>query len=97
MAACSARIDGVRRRVPSAALGRGLPAPEAALLRGMVLGEDAALPADDRATTSGRPGSAHLVAASGQNVALLAALALALARSLGVGLRSRGSLGAARR
>jgi hypothetical protein len=36
-------LDGVRRRAQRA-LDQGLPAPQAGLLRGMVLGDDSALP-----------------------------------------------------
>jgi competence protein ComEC len=80
-------VDGVRARA-QAALRTGLPPPEGALLRGMALGDDAALPdavRDDFRTS----GLSHLVAASGQNVMLLAALVLALAAGLGLGLRAR--------
>jgi competence protein ComEC len=80
-------LDGVRERA-QAALDRGLPPPQAALLRGMVLGQDEALPErmrDDFQTA----GLAHLVAASGQNVMLLCALVFGLSAVLGVGLRAR--------
>ncbi|WP_445149971.1 ComEC/Rec2 family competence protein [Baekduia sp. Peel2402] len=81
-------VDGIRRRA-EAALARGhLPATEAALLRGMVLGDDAALPADV-ADTFTAVGLSHLTAASGQNVALLAALVLALGIATGAGVRAR--------
>jgi competence protein ComEC len=80
-------VDRVRTRAERA-LTRGVPARDAALVRGMVLGEDDALPArmrdDFRAA-----GLAHLVAASGQNVMLLAALALAASVLLGVGHQAR--------
>lgn len=75
-------VDGVRRR-SQWALTRGLPPSVAALARGMVLGEDEALApatqADFRAS-----GLAHLVAASGANVALLGAMVLALGAALGL-------------
>jgi competence protein ComEC len=75
-------IDGVRRRAERA-LDAGLPAELAGLARGMVLGEDdrlsAAMTADFRAS-----GLAHLVAASGANVALLAALVLLVGAALGL-------------
>jgi competence protein ComEC len=80
-------IDSARRRAEGA-LTRDLPAREGALLRGMVLGQDQALPAavrdDFRAS-----GLGHIVAASGQNVALLAALALPVLALAGLPLRAR--------
>ena len=77
-----------RGRRPS--LRTGVPAPQGALLRGMALGDDAALP--DRTRDEFRAsGLSHLVAASGQNVMLLAALVLAVAAVLGAGPAARGS------
>ena len=75
-------------RRAQAALRTGVPPPEAALLRGMALGDDAALPERTRDEFRAS-GLSHLVAASGQNVMLLAALVLAVAAVLGLGLRSR--------
>ncbi len=71
-----------------AALGRGMPDREAALARGFVLGEDESV---DAATTEDfrRAGLAHLLAVSGQNVALLALLAMPLLGVLGMPLRTR--------
>jgi competence protein ComEC len=66
----------------------GLPPPQAALARGMVLGQDDALDADTRDAFRAS-GLAHLLAASGQNVALLALLAVAVLGLAGVGLRGR--------
>jgi competence protein ComEC len=80
-------VDGVRARA-QAALRTGVPADQAALLRGMALGDDAALAARTRDEFRAS-GLSHLVAASGQNVMLLAALVLAVAAVLGLGLRSR--------
>jgi competence protein ComEC len=80
-------LDAVRARTERA-LTTGVPPPQAALARGMVLGQDAALPEplrDDFRTT----GLAHLVAASGANVLLLATLVLALATFAGLGLTAR--------
>jgi competence protein ComEC len=80
-------LDGVRRRAQDA-LAHSVPAPEAALLRGMVLGQDEALTQrmrDDFQAT----GLAHLVAASGQNVMLLCALVFGASALLGIGLRWR--------
>lgn len=80
-------VDTVRRRAERALAGR-LPPAEAALLRGMVLGDDAELPGDV-ADAFTAVGLSHLTAASGQNVALLAALVLALSVVLGLGVRAR--------
>ena len=80
-------VDAVRRRAENA-LTAGVPAPEASLLRGMALGQDDAL--GGRAREDFRAaGLAHLVAASGANVMLLAALALGLAAIAGVPWRAR--------
>ena len=66
-----------------AAVAAGMAPEEAALLLGMVLGQDERIPAavreDFRAS-----GLAHLLAVSGQNVMLLAALALPLLMLAGV-------------
>ena len=80
-------VDGVRRRAERA-LDRGLPPGAAALFRGMVLGQDSALdePTRDAFRASGL---SHLVAASGTNVVLLAALAMGLGTALGLGLSAR--------
>jgi competence protein ComEC len=80
-------VDIVRGRA-EAALATGLPPAQAALLRGMALGEDEAL---DRSTRDDfrASGLSHLLAASGENVALLAALALPLLAWVGLGLRGR--------
>jgi competence protein ComEC len=86
-------VDGIRTRAERA-LSSGLPAPQAALLRGMTLGQDEAL--DERTREEFRISSlAHVLAASGQNVALLLALALPLLAWAGLGLRGRllGALG----
>jgi len=70
------------------ALGRGMPAREAQLARGFVLGEDDGV---DRRTVDDfrRAGLSHLLAVSGQNVALLALLAMPLLAALGIPLRAR--------
>jgi len=77
----------VRARAETA-LGRGMPPREAALARGFVLGEDDEI---DAATKEDfrRSGLAHLLAVSGQNVALLALLAMPLLAALGMPLRTR--------
>jgi competence protein ComEC len=80
-------VDRVRERLEGA-LELGLPPPQAALLRGMTLGQDEALDSvtrdDFRAS-----GLTHILAASGQNIVLLSALAVPLLSLLGLGLRSR--------
>jgi competence protein ComEC len=80
-------VDGARRRA-EAGLTRRLAAPEAALLRGMVLGQDEQL-AEDVRDDFKRSGLAHILAVSGQNVMLLAILVLAAGALTGVGLRAR--------
>jgi competence protein ComEC len=80
-------LDDARERA-ARGLGAGLRAPEAALLRGMVLGQDEAI--EDAATTDfRRSGLAHLLAVSGQNVLLLCTLVLALGAVAGLPLRAR--------
>jgi competence protein ComEC len=71
-----------------AALERGAPAREAALARGFVLGEEDGI---DAQTTEDfrRSGLSHLLAVSGQNVALLALLAMPVLAALGLPLRTR--------
>jgi competence protein ComEC len=81
-------LDAMRRRAERA-VAAGLPAPEAALARGMVLGQDEQI--DESTRQDWRDsGLAHLLAVSGQNVMLLVALVmplLALARA-GPGVRA---------
>jgi competence protein ComEC len=82
-----AHVGEVRDR-SEAALGRGVPPREAALARGFVLGEDDGI---DAATVEDfrRAGLSHLLAVSGQNVALLALLAMPLLAALGLPLHAR--------
>jgi competence protein ComEC len=80
-------LDAVRDR-SERALTAGVPAEQGALARGMVLGQDAAL-TDDVREDFRTTGLAHLVAASGANVMLLAALVLAFGAALGLGLSAR--------
>ena len=80
-------LDRVRGRAERA-LSAGLAPREAALLRGMVLGQDERLSEPVRDEFR-RSGLAHLLAASGQNIVLLAALALPILRTFGLGLRAR--------
>jgi competence protein ComEC len=69
-------------------LGRGMPEREAALARGFVLGEDEEI--DERTEEDfRRAGLSHLLAVSGQNVTLLALLAMPLLGALGIPLRER--------
>ncbi len=80
-------LDGIRHRA-EAALVRGNPDPASSLLRGFILGQD------DRIATSvreefRRSGLAHVLAVSGQNVMLLALLAVPMFSVLGMGFRSR--------
>ncbi len=65
-----------------------MPPREAQLARGFVLGEDEAI---DAATVEDfrRSGLSHLLAVSGQNVALLALLAMPVLAALGIPLRTR--------
>jgi competence protein ComEC len=80
-------IDHIRDRA-EVALGSGTPEAEAALLRGFVLGEDDRIEA---ATVDDfkRSGLAHLLAVSGENVILLALLAMPLLALLGIPVRAR--------
>jgi competence protein ComEC len=80
-------IDGMRVRAERA-LTAGRSDANGALMRGMVLGEDEAI--DDGTRDDFRDsGLAHLLAVSGQNVMLLAALALPLLALAGAGPRGR--------
>jgi competence protein ComEC len=80
-------VDSIRRRA-ELGIGAGLGADRAALARGMVLGEDGQVP-DDVRDDFRRSGLAHLLAASGQNVALLFALVLPLLMLARAGPRTR--------
>jgi competence protein ComEC len=78
-------IDRVRERAErtlSFERGRGEPAARTALLRGMVLGQDHAF-GDEQEDAYRRSGLAHLVAASGQNVALVAAMVIGIGALIG--------------
>jgi competence protein ComEC len=82
-----AHREAIRGRAEEA-LGRGMPAREAELARGFVLGEDDRI---DPGTVEHfrRAGLSHLLAVSGQNVALLSLLAMPLLAALGMPLRTR--------
>jgi competence protein ComEC len=80
--------SGEVRARAEAALGSGMPAREAELARGFVLGEEEGI--DPRTVEDfRRAGLSHLLAVSGQNVALLALLAMPLLAALGMPLRTR--------
>jgi competence protein ComEC len=82
-----ARTGAIRERA-EVGLGEGMPPREAALARGFVLGDDHGL---DPATKENfiRAGLSHLVAVSGENVTLLALLAMPILAAFGVPLRER--------
>lgn len=77
----------IRHRA-AAGLGEGMPPREAELARGFILGEDDRI---DEATKEDfrRAGLSHLLAVSGENVTLLALLAMPLLGALGIPLRER--------
>jgi competence protein ComEC len=81
------RSGEIRERA-EAGLARGMPAREAELARGFVLGEDEGI---DAKTVEDfrRSGLSHLLAVSGENVTLLALLAMPLLGALGIPLRER--------
>jgi len=81
-------LDAMRGRAEKA-VAAGLPPPEAALARGMVLGQDEAI---DEATRQDwrDSGLSHLLAVSGQNVMLLVALAMPLFALVRIGPLGRG-------
>jgi competence protein ComEC len=80
-------LDAMRRRAERAVVA-GMSEADGALLRGMVLGQDEAIDAAMRDDFRDS-GLAHLLAVSGQNVMLLAALALPALALAGLGLRGR--------
>jgi competence protein ComEC len=81
------RSAEIRERA-SDGLGRGMPAREAELARGFVIGEDEGIDATTKEDFR-RAGLSHLLAVSGQNVTLLALLAMPLMAALGIPLRER--------
>jgi competence protein ComEC len=87
VAVALANATEIRERA-SEGLGRGMPPREASLARGFVLGEDEGV---DAATEEDfrRSGLSHLLAVSGQNVTLLALLAMPLLGAFGIPLRER--------
>jgi competence protein ComEC len=87
LAVALTRSGEIRARA-EAGLGQGMPAREAALARGFVLGQDEELDAGTKEDFT-RAGLSHLLAVSGSNVTLLALLASALLGAFGVPLRER--------
>jgi competence protein ComEC len=87
VAVAVARTAEIRERA-LAGLGEGMPAREAALARGFVLGEDDDL---DQGTKEDfiHAGLSHLTAVSGENVTLLALLAMPILAAFGIPLRER--------
>lgn len=78
-----ARLITRLRRASSAALDRVLPQPEAALARGIVVGDRSAIP-DAVVDDFNRTGTSHLIAISGFNITLVAGMvAAALAWIIG--------------
>lgn len=81
-------LDAMRTRAQEG-VAAGLPPPEAALARGMVLGQDEAI--DEMTRQDWRDsGLSHLLAVSGQNVMLLVALAMPLLALVRTGPLARG-------
>jgi len=80
--------SGEIRARASDGLGQGVPAREAALARGFVLGDDEGIDARTEEDFR-RSGLSHLLAVSGQNVTLLALLAMPLLGAFGIPLRER--------
>ena len=82
-----ARSGEIRERALDG-IARGMPAREADLARGFVLGADEGIDARTEEDFR-RSGLAHLLAVSGQNVTLLALLAMPLLAAFGIPLRER--------
>ncbi len=81
------KIDRIRGKTLKS-FDTGLAAPEAALLRGMVLGQDERLGQPTREAFR-RAGLTHILAVSGHHVTLLAVFVLALGGVCGLQLRGR--------
>jgi competence protein ComEC len=81
-------LDSMRRRAERA-VEAGMSSRDGELARGMVLGQDEHIDAPTREDWRAA-GLAHLLAVSGQNVMLLAALALPFLAAAGLGPRGRG-------
>ncbi|HVX34539.1 MAG TPA: ComEC/Rec2 family competence protein [Solirubrobacterales bacterium] len=87
VAVAIARTAEIRERA-LAGLGEGMPTREAALARGFVLGEDDGLDAGTKEDFV-RAGLSHLTAVSGENVTLLALVAMPILAAFGIPLRER--------
>jgi len=87
LALALANSDQIRERA-SEGLGRGMPPREAELARGFVLGQDDRIDEETKEDFR-RSGLSHLLAVSGENVTLLALLAMPLLGMLGIPLRER--------
>jgi competence protein ComEC len=87
VAVAVARSGEIRERA-LAGLGEGMPPREAALARGFVLGEDDGLEQSTKEDFIGA-GLSHLTAVSGENVTLLALLAMPILAAFGIPLRER--------
>jgi competence protein ComEC len=87
VAVAIARTAEIRERA-LAGLGEGMPPREAALARGFVLGEDDGLDHETKEDFV-RAGLSHLTAVSGENVTLLALVAMPILAAFGVPLRER--------
>ena len=81
-------LDRMRERAEQA-VAAGMTADDGSLARGMVLGQDEEI-AEPVREDFRDSGLAHLLAVSGQNVMLLAALALPMLAGAGLGPRGRG-------
>ncbi len=79
---------GELRERAEAGLGEGMPQREAALARGFVLGDDDGVDEETKEDFI-RAGLSHLLAVSGENVTLLALLAMPVLAALGIPLRER--------
>jgi competence protein ComEC len=88
LAVAALASSGEIRQRAADGLGRGMPEREAALARGFVLGEDEGVDARTEEDFR-RAGLSHLLAVSGQNVTLLALLAMPLLGAFGIPLRER--------
>jgi len=81
-------VGEVHRRAREA-LGYGLAPREAAVVQGMVLGDESLIPEDTRQDFR-RSGIAHVIAISGQHVAVITAALYVLLRLIGLPLTARG-------
>jgi competence protein ComEC len=79
--------SGIRQRAAEG-LGKGMPSREAELARGFVLGEDEKIEEGTKEDFR-RAGLSHLLAVSGENVTLLALLAMPVLGLFGIPLRER--------